>query len=77
MNRLLLGNTWQDNSRTDILPPFDTKVQKVQIMCLMITQWHFSSAPLTQCFRVDTLASRPHIISNSDPAMRIRFKHLL
>ena len=27
MNRLLLGYTWQDNSRTDILPPFDTKVQ--------------------------------------------------
>ena len=26
MNRLLLGNTWQDNSRTDISPPFDTKV---------------------------------------------------
>ena len=29
MNRLLLGNCWQDNSRLDIAAPYDTKVSSM------------------------------------------------
>ena len=32
MNRLLLGNWWQDNSRQDIAAPYDTKVNLIIII---------------------------------------------
>ena len=40
MNRLLLGNTLQDNSRVDVAPPYDTKVSS-PILSLRLTVIYF------------------------------------